>query len=275
MPETQSADVRIDYSDNGNGEPALLLMPGWCSTRKAFGNLIDLCAKHRRVLALDWRGHARSGTPTGDFGEEGLVDDALAVIRASGAQTIVPVALSHAGWVAVELRRRLASRISKLVLIDWLLLDAPAPFLAALQGLQDRLHWEETRSRLFSAWLEGVGNEAVKNFVQYEMGIFGFEMWSRAGREIASAYRKHGNPLLALEKLEPPVPAVHIYAQPADPLYWQAQQSFAAEHPWFSAVRVNAVSHFPMLEEPEEMAQAIESFVGSPGSEAQRSAVPS
>ena len=274
MPETQSAGLRIDYSDNGSGEPALLFLPGWCSTRKAFGNMIELCAKHRRVLALDWRGHGRSGTSTTDFGQNGLVEDALAVIQASGAQSMVPVALSHAGWVAIELRRHLASRISKLVLVDWLMLDAPAPLLAALQGLQDRLHWEETRNRLFSTWLEGVGNEAVKNFVQYEMGIFGFEMWSRAGREIASAYQKHGNPLLELERLDPAVPTVHIYAQPSDPVYWQAQQSFAAEHPWFDAIRVNAVSHFPTLEESEEIAQAVEKFVSSSVSDAQRSSVP-
>lgn len=263
MAETQSSGGRIDYTDAGQGEPALLLMPGWCATRKAFGTMIDFCAKHRRVLALNWRGHANSGS-TDDFGEAGLVEDALGVIKASGAQNIVPVALAHSGWVAIELRRRLGNRISKLVLVDWLVLDAPAPLLAALQGLQDRLHWEETRNRLFSTWLQGVGNEAVKNFVQYEMGICGFEMWARSGREISAAYAKHGNPLLALQKLEPPVPTIHIYAQPSDPVYWQAQQSFAAEHTWFSAIRVNAISHFPMLEEPEEMAKAIEEFVGLP-----------
>jgi pimeloyl-ACP methyl ester carboxylesterase len=262
LPEAQSA-VRIDYSDAGQGEPALLLMPGWCATRKAFGRMTELCAKHRRVLALDWRGMGRSATTTSDFDESGLVEDALAVIQASGAQNIVPVALTHSGWVAIELRRRLGARVSKIVLIDWLVLDPPAPFLATLHGLQDRLHWEETRGRLFSTWLQGVGNEAVKNFVQYEMGICGFEMWSRSAREIAAAYQKNGNPLLALEKLDPPAPVVHIYAQPADPVYWQAQQSFSAEHPWFSAIRINAVSHFPMLEEPEEMAEAIEKFVSS------------
>jgi pimeloyl-ACP methyl ester carboxylesterase len=263
LAETQSSGGRIEYGDHGQGEPALLLMPGWCATRNAFGPMPELCAKHRRVLALNWRGHATSGTPEADFGEAGLVEDALAVINASGIQKVVPVALAHSGWVAIELRRRLGKRVSKLVLIDWLVLDPPAPLLATLQGLQDRLHWEETRNRLFSTWLQGVGNEAVKNFVQYEMGVCGFDMWSRSAREIAAAYTRHGNPLLALEKLEPPVSTMHIYAQPSDPVYWQAQQAFTAEHPWFKAIRVNAISHFPTLEEPEEIAQAIEMFVGS------------
>jgi hypothetical protein len=41
------------------------------------------------------------------------------VIEASQAQHVVPVALSHAGWVAIELRRRLGALIPKLVLLDW------------------------------------------------------------------------------------------------------------------------------------------------------------
>src|SRR5205823_3254689 len=112
LPEEQSV-VRIDYSDIGQGEPALLLMPSWCATRKVFGPKTELCAKHRRVLALDWRGMGSSGTSNSDFGQSDLVEDALAVIGASGAQNVVPVALSHSGWIAIELRRQLGLRIRR------------------------------------------------------------------------------------------------------------------------------------------------------------------
>jgi pimeloyl-ACP methyl ester carboxylesterase len=260
MPTTGS---KIDYTDAGKGEPALLLMPGWCATRDGFGSMTELCAAKRRVLALDWRGHGRSADSTGDFGQAALVEDALSVIAASGLNKVVPVALAHSGWVAIELRRRLGVRVPKLVLIDWIVLDPPAPFLAALRAIQDPLHWEETRNRLFSMWLEGVSNPEVSNFVQFGMGAFGRDMWMRSGREILAAYERDENPLAALDKLEAHVPTLHIYAQPSDPAYWQAQQSFAADHSWFKAQRVNAVSHFPMLEVPEEMAEAIEGFVNT------------
>jgi pimeloyl-ACP methyl ester carboxylesterase len=259
VPEAQSKDLKIDYTDAGQGEPALLLMSGWCATREAYGTMPDLCAKHRRVLALDWRGHGRSTAPTTDFGNDGLVEDALAVIQASGAQSVIPVALAHSGWVAIELRRRLGPRIPKLVLIEWLVLDAPLPFLSALRGLQDKLHWEETRNGLFAGWLKGTQNEALSQFVQ-SMGLFGFEMWSRSGREISAAYTRYGNPLRALEKLQPPLPVLHLYAQPADPVVYQAQQAFAERNAWFQVKRVNAISHFPMLEIPEDLAEAIENF---------------
>lgn len=261
MPKAQSSGSKIDYSDEGMGEPALLLMPGWCATRAAYGKMPGLCATHRRTLALDWRGHGRSTPPAADFGEAGLVEDALAVIQASGVQSVIPVALAHSGWVAIEVRRRLGERIPKLVLLEWIVLDPPAPFLPALHGLQDREHWQEARNRLFTEWLKGVGNEAVTQFVQFVMGSFEYDMWSRAGREISAAYQHHGNPLHALEELSPQPAVLHLYAQPSDPVYWQAQQTFAESHPWFRAERVNAVSHFPMLEEPDDMAKAIEGFV--------------
>lgn len=264
MPEVQSDGVRIEYTDAGRGEPALLLLTGWCATRAAFGKVPQLCASQRRVLALDWRGHGASETPTGDFGAPDLVNDALAVVEASGVERVVPVALAHAGWVAIELRRKLGERIPKIILLDWIIFAPPANFVSALVGLQDEHQCEHTRDRLFSAWLEGVTNPAVSQFVHHVMGGFGFSMWSRAAREIAAAYSRHGYPLRALEALPSPLPVFHIYAQPVDAAFWDSQLFFAKSHPWFTARRVNALSHFPMLEVPEEIADAIESFVSGP-----------
>jgi pimeloyl-ACP methyl ester carboxylesterase len=36
---------------------------------------------------------------------------------------------------------------------------------------------------------------------------------------------------------------------------------FAAAHPWFTVGKLNAKSHFPMLEVPEDIENAIESFL--------------
>lgn len=94
-----------------------------------------------------------------------------------------------------------------------------------------------------------------------DMGSYPFEMWARAGREISAAYAKAGSPLQALANLDPRVPALHLYAQPNDPAYLAAQQSFSIAHPWFQASRLEARSHFPMYEVADEMALAIGKFV--------------
>jgi len=263
LAQVTSTEVPIVYDDLEHGEPALLLLPGWCTNRTVFKNLAPLCARRRRTLTLDWRGHGESGSPRGDFGTDDLVEDALNVVYASGAQRIVPVALSHAGWVAIELRQRLGARVEKLVLLDWIIMmQPPREFFEGLDGMQSPNRWRETVERIFSVWLGGVDDPALACFVRDEMGSYGFEMWARAAREIATAYADRGTPLQILSELNPSLPVLHLYAQPEDPRYLAAQQSFAASHSWFRVHRLNARSHFPMFEVPDEMANAIEEFVG-------------
>lgn len=264
MPEASSQGMQIRYEDQGRGEPALLFMPGWCGSRAVFDKLEAQCARYRRALTLDWRGHGQSEVPGSDFGADALLEDALSVIDASGAKQVVPVALAHAGWVAIELRRKLGARVPKLVVLDWIILDAPPPFIGALQSLQDPAQWEQTREQLFSMWLHGLEIPELTRYVRTDMGGYGFEMWSRAGREIARSYAKAGNPLQALARLDPPPPVLHLYAQPEDPGYLAAQSAFGAANPWFQVARLPARSHFPLLEVPDEIAAAIEQFVAAP-----------
>ncbi len=262
MAEAIAKDgVRISYDDRGQGEPALLFLPAWCMSRAGFAQVPEYCANNRRVLTLDWRGHGASETPKNDFGAADLVEDALAVVNASGAQQVIPVSLSHGGRVALDVRRRLGERVPKIVVIDWLLLDPPPEYVDLVKGLDMPDKWEQTRDILFSIWLTGVDNQDVIRFVREEMGSYGADMWMRSGREIGGGYAKAGSPLNELATLNPPVPVLHIYAQPDDPGYLAAQQSFATDHPWFHVHKLQAHGHFPTFEVPGPIAAAIESFV--------------
>jgi pimeloyl-ACP methyl ester carboxylesterase len=260
---TSAPGIQIRYDDIGSGEPALLLLPGWSSSRRVFAPLLAPLSTGHRVLAVDWRGHGESTRNVPDFGFPQLVEDALAVVKASGARAVVPVAVSHAGWAAIDLRKELGDRVPKVVFLDWIILDPPPPFLDALTALQAESAWRGVRDRLFSMWLANTGNEALARFLSTDMGEYDFAMWARAGREIGTAYRQNGNPLKALSQLRPPVPTLHVYAQPDDPAYLEAQESFAKENPWFHVVKLRARTHFPMFEVPMDLANAINSFVGS------------
>ncbi|GAC1690953.1 MAG: alpha/beta fold dioxygenase AqdC [Ktedonobacteraceae bacterium] len=259
--ETRAENVRIVYDDMGQGEPALLFTPGWCASRTMYRELMSLCSVHRRTLTLDWAGHGDSDLPAWDFGASSLIEEAVAVIEASHVQHIVPVTNAHSGWIAIELRRRLGERIPKIVFLDWIIAEAPAAFLNILQGIQDPEHWQQAREQLFSTWLASVDNQKVKHFVRDIMGSYGYDMWKRSGREIAHAYAQAGSPLQELATLQPPVTSLHLYTQPDDPTYLAIQQGFAEKHPWFNVQKIAAPSHFPMIEVPQQVAQAIERFV--------------
>ena len=65
MPQVRSDGAWIDYLDEGLGDPALLLLPGWCGTRAAFDPVIGALSSGRRVLSPDLRGHGASSSVAG------------------------------------------------------------------------------------------------------------------------------------------------------------------------------------------------------------------
>ncbi len=261
MPKTVVKKIDIAYDDLGKGEPALLLLPGWCIDRRVFQDLLPLSSPKRRTLALDWRGHGESERQAGDFGNAELVEDALSVIEASGAGKVAAVAMAHAGWVAIELRRRLGARIDRLVLLDWIITEPPLPFLEVLTGMQNPKRWKQIVEQTIERWLR-VDNPRLIRFVHQVMESYGFEMWARAAREIRAAYSNEGSPLRALGKLDPPVPTLHLFSRMEDPAALSAQKAFAATHPWFRAKKLKSRSHFPMFEVPEQIATEIAEFCG-------------
>ncbi len=251
---------RIAYDDLGEKEPAVVFLPGWCSGRGVCRDLLPLMAKTRRSLALDWRGHGESERPTGDYDSDALVQDAISVLDQAGVGTVVPIGLSHAGWVAIELRRQLgAERVPGIVLCDWMVLGPPPPFLGALAGLQDPEHWHEVREALFGMWTTGVDLPDLDDQIA-EMREYGFDTWARAGREISAQFSREGSPLDALSRMETPCPTLHVYAQPTDPEFLDAQLGFSRQNPWFEVQRLDAKSHFPMYERPDDMIEAIDTF---------------
>jgi len=68
---------------------------------------------------MDWRGHGDSQASDRDFGFAENAVDAQAVVEASGAHSVIPVAQGQAQWAAIELRRRLGERMPKIVASSW------------------------------------------------------------------------------------------------------------------------------------------------------------
>ena len=247
----------LGYDDLGHGEPALLLLTGWCSSRARWALAAPLLASHRRVVSFEWRGHGDSAPASEDFGTSEMVQDALAVIEATGLETFIPCSASHSGWVAIELRRRLGERIPAIVLVDWMVTQPSAAYMDLIGQLQSSERWPQARDALFDIWRAGVQSDEIGEAIDV-MNAHDGAMWMRSGREIERSYRDYHSPLRALAALDPHVRALHLYGQPRSAEYLEAQQTFASEHPWFSVQQLSTRTHFSMLEAPTEVAAPIE-----------------
>jgi pimeloyl-ACP methyl ester carboxylesterase len=265
MPFADSDGIRIFYDDTGQGEPALLCLPGWCNTHTIFEPLAERLSADHRVLALDWRGHGNSQASDRDFGFAEMAGDAVAVMQDSGAHSVVPIAQGQAPWAAVELHRLLGERVPKMVISSWPVISPSgnplaSRFLNAIRALQYYERWREGAEQLLTMWLSGAP-AFVETQIREQMLLQGFEMWSRGGREILAMYALEGEPLRVLSNFSPPVSVLHVYSQPRAPEFLAVQESFAREHPWYSVHRLEGVSQFPTLEVPDETAAVIREFL--------------
>lgn len=263
MPSATADGLRIEYSDTGvSGGLPLLCLTGWCSSRSRYDQLAPLLAEKHRVVCLDWRGHGESERPSGDFGLEGQVNDALAVIGATSLDRFAVASASHSGWVAIELRRRLGDRVAKIVHMDWLVVEPSEPYLALIRMLQSEKTWSEARDTLFEIWRGGVKTSDIDDVIAV-MNVQEAKMWMRSGREIEAAFARDGSPLRALSAMEARPPVLHLYGQPRDPAYLKRQQDFAAQNEWFEVRQLDARSHFSMIEMPHDAYAAIAPFLAA------------
>ena len=218
MGYADAGGVRIAYDDEGpRADDAVVFLPGWCNSgRSFFAVLAERLAARHRVIRLDWRGHGDSGRPGADFGHDELADDAMAVIEAAGVSPVVLVAQAHGGWPAIRLRRRLGDRVTKIVVLSWLVLDPPPPVMAVFDMLQDPQRWRQGLDQLLAGWLAGASDD-VAGWVRGETGSYGFDMWSRAARAVTADYAQRGSPLRAAAELDHMPAMLHLFSSRAPP----------------------------------------------------------
>jgi pimeloyl-ACP methyl ester carboxylesterase len=258
MPTIEINKHPIDYLEFGDpNADTIVLLSGWAQDNRLFKYLSPLLAKEFHVLVPDYRGHDANETVHGDFGTDDLVNDIEAFLAALKPNNPHLVSTSHGCWVNIGLCERLG--IDRTVLIDWLMQPHPG-FVAQLTEGQDPKRYKEGRDSFFNEWEATTDNVDVINHMKKEMAWFSGEMWMRACREILRAYDKYESPLKRMEGLAQKPRITHIYSQPLSEDYRKFQQDYSVEHPWFTPIHIPGQTHFPTLENPEAVAQAIIDF---------------
>jgi hypothetical protein len=133
--------------------------------------------------------------------------------------------------------------------------------MAVFEMLDDPERWRQGLDNLLAGWLAGAPDE-VAGWIRRETGSYGFDSWSRAARAVTADYGQYGSPLRAAAELDQKPDLLHLYSQPRTAGFLVRQQEFSAANPWFSARRLNGVTHFPALEIPDATAAEIEHFLG-------------
>ncbi len=110
--------VRIWYEIHGAGETTILLIPGWSLPLRSWKGMIPYLSRHFRVVAFDPRGTGRSDRPRGTaaYALAEHTADAVAVMDATQARTVVILAKSRAAQTAMTLAGDEPERVAAMVL---------------------------------------------------------------------------------------------------------------------------------------------------------------
>ncbi|WP_196440308.1 alpha/beta fold hydrolase [Planomonospora sp. ID67723] len=127
MIDHQTADVggiRLSYQSVGPEDASpLLLLHALGESSADWGGVADAFAVHRRVYALDLRGHGQSGWP-GEYSLELMRDDVLEFMDGLSLDRVDVIGHSMGGIVGYLLAQAAPSRVHRLVLED---VPAPLP----------------------------------------------------------------------------------------------------------------------------------------------------
>jgi pimeloyl-ACP methyl ester carboxylesterase len=171
MPTFESDGVSVNYVDEGAG-PAIVLVHGFASNLqgnwRAPGTVDALVAAGRRVVALDCRGHGRSGKlhEPEAYGGTKMADDVIALMDHLGTKVADLMGYSMGGGIAASLLARRPERFRSVILSgvgDVIVLGArprerSEAIASAMEAPAGALAEDQT-ARNFRAFAERSGND--------------------------------------------------------------------------------------------------------------------
>lgn len=108
----------LAYFETGQGAESIVLLHGCGLDHTFFEEQLAFLAKMYRVVALDLRGHGRSGASTAGYDMDLLADDVAYLCRRLGLGKSMIVGHSMGGNIALTLQHRHPELVSAILLID-------------------------------------------------------------------------------------------------------------------------------------------------------------
>ena len=118
MPVFRKSDtVSLNFSNQGNGEPVLLIH-GVGSANEAWDGVLAAMATDRRYIRYDLRGHGRSSQTPGPYTLNDFVEDAIALIDHLELEKVHLIGFSLGGLIAQAIALNRPDRLKTLSLIS-------------------------------------------------------------------------------------------------------------------------------------------------------------
>lgn len=248
---------RVHYQSVGSGRHAIVFLSGWGCDASLWRNQLPELARCGRLLVLDLPGHGRSDKPEIVYTAGLFVRAVNAVLDHAGVEKAVLAGHSMGGMVAYEFARRHKDKALALIWVEG--------SLGLPVQVDEQLAEFNRRAKEFRApdYKEKIDKFAERLFttetpaaVRREViaSILATPQHVLAGCQEGLADRAIFEP----ERLE--LPAFALFAR-----YWKPErftEIYRKYLPNLEIQYIDGCGHYPMLEKPEEVNQALISYLG-------------
>lgn len=251
--ETKKIDVNgitLAYARRGIGKP-LMLVHGFPFDHRAWDSVVPLLEKDFELLLPDLRGFGESTTVDAPYRIADMADDLAALLDHLGIETIAMAGHSMGGYVALAFAKKYPQRVNGLALISS---QAAADTSERKEGrYKTARDVEEKGVELIAETMtakltpQAEAQAVVKDLIlrQGKAGV--------VGALKAMAEREDSTPMLSSFAF--PVVLVHGDADALIPL--EKSQEIKNILPSAQLVTLEGAGHMPMLEFPNETAEAL------------------
>jgi len=249
--------VQLAVDVDGEGEPALVFVHGWCCTRTHWAGQMAAFRDRHRVVALDLGGH---GDSTGDRAEwtiESFGRDVVAAADALDLQKMILIGHSMGGPVIVDAATRLGERVVGLVGADTFQQMArvrtPEQVDQRVAPFMEKRFRERARPFAASMFVDSSDPDLVERTVEgmastrQEVAVEALWSLSLQTQELQQQ----------LKALKPPVVTINAATQNTD--------VDAARAYGINVRFLEGVGHFVMMEDAEGFSRILEEVVGEMG----------
>jgi pimeloyl-ACP methyl ester carboxylesterase len=113
--DVYSGGVKIHYTAEGQGEPALVFVHGWCCDGEVWKYQVPYFSKNHTVVTLDLGGYGQSGRNRNDWTIEMFGRDVKAVVDKLKLNKVILIGHSMGGPVIVAAQKLMPEKVVALV----------------------------------------------------------------------------------------------------------------------------------------------------------------
>lgn len=247
--------VSIAYEMMGEGEPALVFIPGWAAPKEVWEAELSHFSQKYKSVAIDLAGVGESGNNRENWTIGAFAEDVVSVMKQIGLDNAVLIGWSMGGAVAIEVTKRMPESILGIVIVDYLK-DVDARFTEQEIMNTEQLYKDllaeptvEKVQRLFVKNKEGL-SELYISYIEKATSFVG--LWE----SLRNLFKWRNEECAeALKSVHVPLTSINSDQQPTN------IDAFRRLVPTYNVKIMTGVGHYLPFEEPDEFKRLLEETI--------------